>query len=305
MPLYSPDSSPSSPRRDLRGALALGASLGAFAILAGSVGQGVPELRAEEMAVFADSDGDKLTDIQESVLGTNPLSVDSDADGLTDLEEVARGSNPSDILDFPLDGESSVGVAARVEGDYLLISTAFYLPENGLGDFDFAIGARIGDQIIEFSPLLYLSGAIVDFVDAGAGKTIVLLQTPYPAASASALGSVSFYGTLEPLDGSDPGTADGVNIVDLGNGALSSIELSSNGGGSLYTPLGAEGSSPASSPGQACVQDSAPVGNSGPIVTHLVESAGCEDADSSCSDNCDNLAGSVIDVLDPSSLIGG
>ncbi len=50
----------------------------------------IPETPAVEIAPAApvDTDGDGLTDDEETALGTNPASVDSDNDGLTDREEV-------------------------------------------------------------------------------------------------------------------------------------------------------------------------------------------------------------------------
>ena len=43
-----------------------------------------------------DDDNDNLTDVQEGLLGTNPLNPDSDGDGFNDDVEVAAGSNPND-----------------------------------------------------------------------------------------------------------------------------------------------------------------------------------------------------------------
>jgi hypothetical protein len=47
-----------------------------------------------EHASSPDSDGDLLSDFDESAWGTNPLDEDSDEDGLRDGLEVLRGSNP-------------------------------------------------------------------------------------------------------------------------------------------------------------------------------------------------------------------
>jgi gliding motility-associated-like protein len=43
-----------------------------------------------------DTDGDGLTDGQESILCTSPTIADSDEDGISDGSEVANGSNPCD-----------------------------------------------------------------------------------------------------------------------------------------------------------------------------------------------------------------
>ena len=55
-----------------------------------------------------DSDGDGLSDSQESALGTNPNNVDTDGDGVNDGQEVALGTNPLSLDsdgDFVTDGE--------------------------------------------------------------------------------------------------------------------------------------------------------------------------------------------------------
>ncbi|MCB1172419.1 MAG: hypothetical protein KDK39_02585 [Leptospiraceae bacterium] len=48
---------------------------------------------------FSDSDGDGLGDLDEWVLGTNPLSRDSDKDGFGDLGEIIGGFNPLSASD--------------------------------------------------------------------------------------------------------------------------------------------------------------------------------------------------------------
>ena len=48
-----------------------------------------------------DDDNDNLTDVQEGLLGTNPLNPDSDSDGFNDDVEVAAGSDPNDAGSDP------------------------------------------------------------------------------------------------------------------------------------------------------------------------------------------------------------
>lgn len=48
-----------------------------------------------------DSDGDGLTDAQESQFGTNSAKGDSDGDGVNDSNEIVAGTNPLDSKSFP------------------------------------------------------------------------------------------------------------------------------------------------------------------------------------------------------------
>lgn len=56
---------------------------------------------------FLDSDGDRLNDCEEKVLGTDPCTGDTDGDGIPDLVEVLSGTNPlvaEDLKDSDGDG---------------------------------------------------------------------------------------------------------------------------------------------------------------------------------------------------------
>ena len=46
--------------------------------------------------VAVDTDGDALTDEEESDFGTDPSDTDTDGDGWSDLSEVNRGRDPLD-----------------------------------------------------------------------------------------------------------------------------------------------------------------------------------------------------------------
>lgn len=51
-------------------------------------------------ATQADSDGDGLSNAQETTYGTNANNVDSDGDGMSDLYEIVAGTNPSNAASY-------------------------------------------------------------------------------------------------------------------------------------------------------------------------------------------------------------
>jgi hypothetical protein len=58
-----------------------------------------------------DTDGDRLLDCEERVLGTDPCILDTDGDGLPDMIEVHAGSNPlipEDLDDSDRDGRTNI-----------------------------------------------------------------------------------------------------------------------------------------------------------------------------------------------------
>ena len=73
----------------------------------------------------ADSDGDGLTDDEETTLGTDPKKTDTDGDGIPDNQEV--GSDPSAPLDTDKDGEIN---ALDIDDDNDTLNT---LLENAIG----------------------------------------------------------------------------------------------------------------------------------------------------------------------------
>jgi hypothetical protein len=73
------------------------------------------EVDTSKIVAPKDSDGDGLSDDEETKLGTNPNSPDTDNDGLTDREEVkVYGTNP---LNADTDGDGYTD-GAEVKGGY-------------------------------------------------------------------------------------------------------------------------------------------------------------------------------------------
>ena len=58
--------------------------------------------------MFIDTDGDGLSDEDEKIYKTDPLSIDTDGDNYTDYEEIYGSWNP-------LDGEYGPGQSQRTE----------------------------------------------------------------------------------------------------------------------------------------------------------------------------------------------
>ena len=60
---------------------------------------------------FLDSDGDRLNDCEEHVLGTDPCISDTDGDGISDFVELHQGTRPliaEDLRDDDRDGASNI-----------------------------------------------------------------------------------------------------------------------------------------------------------------------------------------------------
>jgi hypothetical protein len=71
---------------------------------AGEAAVSAEPLVAEETAASAsadDADGDRLADVDEAAIGTDPNTPDSDGDGYYDGDEAALGTDPHDPVSFP------------------------------------------------------------------------------------------------------------------------------------------------------------------------------------------------------------
>lgn len=85
-----------------------------------------------EYGALPDSDGDLLSDSDESVAGSNPDAEDTDGDGLRDGAEAFRGSNPLEItfpgsLHVPADIPTIQGaVFLAIEGDEVIVAPGTY-----------------------------------------------------------------------------------------------------------------------------------------------------------------------------------
>jgi hypothetical protein len=84
-------------------------------------------------ACDADIDGDGLSNVQETVLGTDPMKADTDGDGLTDAAEVnSHGTNPL-LADTDGDGLTD-GAEVNTYGTNPKISNKGDMAPSGITD---------------------------------------------------------------------------------------------------------------------------------------------------------------------------
>lgn len=73
-------------------------------------------------ALSRDSDSDGLTDIEEDVIGTNPVKPDTDVDGYKDGDEILAGYNPL--------SDGSQGKAKLAEADFVVLAQSSFAQNN-------------------------------------------------------------------------------------------------------------------------------------------------------------------------------
>lgn len=258
-----------------------------------------------------DLDHDGLDNYLELVHGLNPIEADSDGDGYSDAEELARHSDPLDALVIPALQSVDVGIEARAKDGVVTTITAIYSWNGRLRNVLFGYGAVIAGQQIPLSPANYMANSAYRIVNTADGRgRIFLLETSFPASLVRNLGGLSIYATVVDMS-SVHGNAAGLNLVDF-SGVTMAVEPlqdddSGGSGGFTYKPLSTGDDLPSNfTPGQICVQFTSTVGATGASTLEEVTSAGCEDAESSCSGgDCSATIGDTIEMVDPGGLIGG
>jgi hypothetical protein len=143
-----------------------------------------------ELGLGIDSDGDGLTDIQESELGTDPSKADTDGDGLTDQDEQNLGTLPNDP-DSDDDGLSDGG--ERIHG-----SDPWVVDTDGdtLSDGEEVNGRVVAGQVFHTSPINKDTDGDgqPDNVDPDPGQ----LPTPEPTATPTFTPTASPESTATP-----------------------------------------------------------------------------------------------------------
>jgi len=306
----------------IRVAVVLGVPLALGSIALRQSAAPVQPLAAVEISASQDMDSDGLSDRQELVLGTSITAADSDGDGFSDLEEFARHSDPLSNVDTPEQFCLSVALSARGGGGFNHVFAAVYAADGDFSTKRMSFGAAVQGRMAAFSNSDISRTSEIRTVDvSGAGRVFIVDRRISPRTLIR-FGYSSFYGAVgrrgaanrfEAAAVVDLQTIDGYTTLVRTDYAQSAwfddgISLAPVNAGSAHVPIPASGGSgdDDSTAGAACVQQSAPVGSSGSILTRQVTSAACEDGwDSFCSGGCASSAGSTFDTVDPISLVGG
>lgn len=313
----------------IRGLLAPAAALvaGGFLIGFGILGKG--DLKAAPLQRPHDPDGDGLTNLQESVLGTNPYQADTDGDGFSDLEEFARHSSPLYAGSIPVGQRLRVAMSCSGGDTSLHALIAIYLPHGDLRNKTFRVGLVTGNRCVKLSEQYLLQhGTLAIHAAQDPAARIVTLDLPIQPRLVSAHGDMSLFATvgenLGPVE-----AADSIHLIAFGSAIVLQVPMGSvqgmlgltgtgsqtggSGGaggtddiGSIYIPLPVGGDSSGWTAGQVCVQQTELISVTGPQIMQEVVSANCVDGyDGYCPANCSSTVGNTYTTIDPVGLIGG
>lgn len=304
------------------------ASIPALAAVIASIEQGDPEKPLFEMPVVhavgpggPDADGDGLTDLFESLLGTHPLRADTDKDGYWDAEELARQSDPLDKLALPGTSPTSCGMGIYETGGSLRPVIAVYSSDGDVSTPNLKMGARVGSEL-RGVPLSFFSknSTTVTTTTFDPQAVVYVFDGTMKPQSVHFYGDLSLYATT--VNGQGPViSADAVNLASVGGVVVEQFLTSINNSppnispiygtktSGVYQPLGGTGAPPPAATwtsGKICEQTMVVAGVNGPIVLQEVTDADCKDGWASfCGSDCTSSVGQTVQMLDPLALIGG
>jgi len=340
-PLVFPRPDRESPRT--AGWLALGIPLAALAALGSSLAldvADVPVLSASD-SDRVDSDGDGMTDFQETIVGTNPDLADTDGDAFSDVEEIARGSDPLVFDSIPTGSDVGIGMHASVESGFLALNSLVYIPQGQLLDLSFYFGAILDGHPVVIPGSVVATASRKWIKPALDGGYVAIVELGVPEWMIHQVGSVSFFAGATTGDPHDPTTSRSIcatSVTSMGGTIMSIQPLASLpgpggggdgdgddgsgsggtdvtdsnqdggavGGGVWYKPLEGDDSVPADlSSGEVCVQTVSFVGTIGATDLYEVSSASCDPMDSYCAgSSCSATVGQPLEMPNPGAVFG-
>lgn len=291
------------------------------ALIVGAVGAiahritNAPVVHAQINGQF-DFDSDGLSNSFEHLLGTSPDLADSDFDGFSDSEEYARRSSPNMTWETPGTAPASMGMGASIGGGLHSVSV-IYLQDGDLAGKSLTFGLMINGHMAPMPPAMFVQHSTLTYVSSATpGELVAVLDVQLNPSLFRRTGSLSVYTIVQ---GAGVACSDAVNLALAGSMFVQRMELVTqsggspgtemvvaSGGGTVLRPLGAGGGT-GGTPDSICSQTTAPVGQSGAVVTEEVTAADCETGwDSTCdAASCAGSVGTTIQVIDPAALVGG
>ncbi|MDO9319111.1 MAG: hypothetical protein Q7V56_13020 [Gammaproteobacteria bacterium] len=113
----------------------------------GGLAGGMYRLETNTGTVFADTDGDGLTDPVEVLYSTDPLNPDTDGDGVSDGDEVAQGSDPAVFTVFDSDDDGITDNNDACVNSILSATVSINDVDSGVANTTNAMGCNIADLL--------------------------------------------------------------------------------------------------------------------------------------------------------------
>ena len=198
------------------------------------------------------------------------------------------------------------------ENGRLNLHTAIYVKDGDVAGLEFEFGVVLRNKRYVTAVKLYASETLSFlYPTANSNDMIVVLEMPIPQQAIQRFGQISLYGLVrDEITGGRQSVVDIAHIIDI-EGELMQIapapKTVQGGNGIVYRPLSGSGQTPSTAiAGQICWQDLTPVGTNGASIIYEVDSANCEDFDSSCSGaGCAGSLGKSLELAAPGALLGG